>query len=98
MVELELNDPTGEAWKVMRSDLSEGRDLGQVNIQRFPGGMPWIGIPAFFNLPVALTPADLKAGDVDVALMGTEFYNSAPVQSYAPTTLRANTKSTIYLA
>jgi arginase family enzyme len=28
------------------------------------------GIPTFFKLPIALTPEDLKAGDVDVAIIG----------------------------
>ena len=31
---------------------------------------PKLGIPTFFNLPVALTPEDLVAGEVDVAIMG----------------------------
>ena len=95
---LDLNDPTGEAWKIMREDLSEGREPGPINIRRFRGGMPWISIPTFFNLPVALTPEDLKAGQVEVAIMGAEFYNSPRVQSYGPTELRANTKSAIYHA
>lgn len=98
LYQLDLDDPTGEAWKIIRDDLSEGREPGPINIQRFPGGMPWIGIPTFFNLPVALTPADLKAGEVDVAILGAEFYNSPRVQSYGPTALRANTKSSIYHA
>lgn len=95
---LDLNDPTGEAWAIIRDDLSKGREPGPINIQRFPGGMPWIGIPTFFNLPVALTPEDLKAGQVEVAILGAEFYNSPRVQSYGPTELRANTKSSIYHA
>lgn len=28
-----------------------------------------MGIPTFFKLPVALTPEDLKAGDVDIAII-----------------------------
>ena len=95
---LDLTDPTGEAWAIIREDLSAGREPGPINIQRFPGGMPWVGIPTFFNLPVALTPEDLAAGQVEVAIMGAEFYNSPRVQSYGPTELRANTKSSIYHA
>src|SRR5258708_37976770 len=34
------------------------------------GSGPKLGIPTFFNLPVALTPEDLKAGKVDVAIVG----------------------------
>lgn len=92
------DDPTYDVWKKFRSDLSEGREPGPINIQRYSGGMPWIGIPTFFNLPVALTPEDLKAGDVEVAILGAEFYNSARVQSYGPTEMRASTKSEIYHA
>jgi len=48
----------------------KGREPGPINIQRFPGGPGWAGIPTFFKLPIALTPEDLKAGDVDVAIIG----------------------------
>ena len=48
----------------------QGREPGPINIQRFPGGPGWAGIPTFFKLPIALTPEDLKAGDVDVAIIG----------------------------
>lgn len=98
LVELDLKDPTGEAWKVIRDDLGKGREPGPINIRRYRGGMPWVSIPTFFNLPVALTPEDLKAGEIDVAILGAEFYNSPRVQSYGPTELRANTKSAIYHA
>lgn len=98
LYKLDLDDPTGEAWKIIRKDLGKGREPGPINIHRYPGGMPWIGIPTFFSLPVALTPEDLKAGEVDVAILGAEFYNSPRVQSYGPTEMRANTKSAIYHA
>jgi agmatinase len=32
--------------------------------------MSWFGIPTFFHLPIALTPEDLKAGKVEVAILG----------------------------
>ena len=46
------------------------REPGPINIQRTDGGLAFFGIPSFFRLPDALTPEDLKAGKVDVALMG----------------------------
>lgn len=95
-VALDMKDPSGEVWKVLREDLGKDREPGPINIRRFSGGMPWISIPTFFNLPVALTPQDLKAGEIEVAILGAEFYNSARVQSYGPTELRANTRSSVY--
>ena len=53
-----------------RDDLKEGRDPGPINIQRYPGGMTPQGIPSFFRLPVAMTPDDLRAGQVEVAILG----------------------------
>lgn len=48
----------------------EGREPGPIDIQRFIGGAGWFGIPTFFKLPVALTPEDLRAGAVEVAIVG----------------------------
>ena len=66
----DLDDPTYDLWKLVRDDLSEGREPGPIDVQRYYGGLGWQGIPTFFRLPVALTPEDLKAGKVDV-LIGT---------------------------
>ena len=46
------------------------REPGPINVSRYLHSGPKQGIPTFFNLPVALTPADLKAGNVEVAIMG----------------------------
>jgi len=46
------------------------REPGPINVSRYLNSGPKQGIPTFFNLPIALTPADLKAGDVEVAIMG----------------------------
>ena len=43
------------------------RDPGPIDIQRTTTGFMYQGIPTFFRSPVALTPEDLRAGDVDVA-------------------------------
>ena len=61
VIELDKADPTYDLWKLIRDDLSEGREPGPINIQRTWGGFGWQGIPTFFRLPVALVPADLEA-------------------------------------
>jgi len=70
VIPLDREDPTYDLWKLRRDDLTEGRDPGPINVQRFPGGVGWMGIPTFFRLPVALVPGDLVAGQVDVAILG----------------------------
>jgi agmatinase len=70
VIPLDTKDPAYNLWQTTRDDLMKGREPGPINIQRFPGGAGWSGIPTFFKLPVALTPEDLKAGDVDVAIIG----------------------------
>ena len=61
VIPLDTEDPTYNLWRTVRDNLNENREPGIINIQRFPGGTGWNGIPTFFRLPVALTPADLKA-------------------------------------
>jgi len=70
VIPLDTKDPAYNLWQTTREGLTEGREPGPINIQRFPGGPGWSGIPTFFKLPIALTPEDLKAGDVDVAIIG----------------------------
>jgi len=70
VIPLDTKDPAYNLWQTTREDLMKGREPGPINIQRFPGGAGWAGIPTFFKLPIALTPEDLKAGDVDVAIIG----------------------------
>ena len=68
VIPLDTKDPAYNLWQTTREGLMKGREPGPINIQRFPGGPGWAGIPTFFKLPIALTPEDLKAGDVDVAI------------------------------
>ncbi len=69
-IPMDPDDPLYDVWKLIRDDLSEGREPGPINIQRQPFGFGFNGIPTFFRLPVALTPEDLKVGNVDVAFLG----------------------------
>jgi agmatinase len=47
VIPLNREDPTYDLWKLRRDDLSEGREPGPINVQRFPGGFGWNGIPTF---------------------------------------------------
>lgn len=70
-IPLDAKDPTFNDWKMRRSPAFDTpRQPGPINVQRYVSSGPKQGIPTFFNLPVALTPADLVAGEVDVAIMG----------------------------
>ena len=92
VIPLDTNDPAYNIWQTTRGDLMEGREPGPINIQRFPGGAGWFGIPTFFRLPVALTPEDLKAGNVDVAIFGgyTDMGGGGRGAAWGPSAFRAS--------
>ena len=71
VIPLDTEDPTYNVWRTLR-DFSKDpkREPGPINVQKYEMGMSWFGIQTFFHLPVALTPEDLKAGKVEVAIMG----------------------------
>ena len=96
IVQLNPNDPTYNAWKEMREDLAEGREPGPINVQRYKGGFPWVGIPTFFHLPVALTPKDLEAGQVEVAIMGAELVGGMRARTWGPMEMRNPRQSDVY--
>lgn len=92
IIPLDTDDPAYNLWQTPRDDLDEGREPGPINVQRFHGGAGWLGIPTFFKLPVALTPEDLIAGDVDVAIFGAHIdmgggYRGA---AWGPNAMRAS--------
>ncbi len=94
-IPLDPKDPYYNIWRQLRddfvfntSDLESERKPGPINVQRFAGHYNWIGIPTFFRLPVALTPEDLEAGKVDVAIMGAESAGDARARSYGPAEMR----------
>lgn len=70
VIPLDTKDPSYNAWQTPRDDLQQGRDPGSINPNRFPFGMAYTAMPTFFSQPLALTPADLSAADVDVAVIG----------------------------
>ncbi len=94
-IRLNPDDPTLDDWKQIREMADDPkREPGPINIQRFAGGFGWTGIPTFFMLPVALTPEDLVAGEVDVALLGAPLDMGSGVRGagQGPKTLRASDK------
>jgi agmatinase len=70
-IPLDTESESFNGWKVRRPSVFDTpREPGPINLNRYLGAGPKQGIPTFFNLPVALTPADLKAGKVEVAIVG----------------------------
>jgi agmatinase len=71
VIPLHTKDPSYNAWQKLR-DFSKDpkREPGPINLQKYDFGWSWFGIPTFFHLPVALTTEDLKAGKVEVAIIG----------------------------
>lgn len=90
-IPLYTKDPTLNMWKERRPDLSAGREPGPINVQRMPGGFYPSGIPTFYRSPVALTPEDLRVGEVDVAMIGAYTDNTIAMRgaAYGPTMFRA---------
>jgi len=66
---LNTDSPNFNAWTVRRpSSFDPEREPGPVQLQRYMGG--GMGISTFAGAPVAFTPEDLIAGEVDVAIVG----------------------------
>ncbi len=93
-IPLNTDAPAFNGWKTRRpAEFDTPREPGPININRYLRAGPKSGIPSFFSLPVALTPADLVAGEVDVAIMGagldmgTGFRGAA----YGPRAVRTGT-------
>lgn len=93
-IPLNTEDDGFNGWKTKRpAEFDTPREAGPININRYLRAGPKQGIPTFFNLPVALTPEDLVAGEVDVAIMGigldtgTGFRGAA----YGPRAVRTGT-------
>lgn len=94
VIPLDEGDPSYNSWRTPNPALSEGREPGPVEIMRFPG-QGWMQMPTFFHQPLAFTPEDLKAGNVDVAIMGglTDMGGGARGASRGPNAVR---NSSIY--
>src|ERR1700736_3613203 len=70
-IPLDPRDPIKDATSLYRDCRDNPkREPGPINIQKTLGGLAYQGIRTFFRAPVALCPEDLKAGGVDIAIMG----------------------------
>lgn len=70
-IPLDTRDPLLDATALYRDCRDNPqRAPGPIDIQKTQGGMAYQGIPTFFHAPVALCAEDLKAGAIDVAIMG----------------------------
>ncbi len=69
-IPLNTASPWFNAWKLKRPLLLDpARDAGPLDLGRYIGGRGG-GFSTFAGAPVAFTPEDLKAGKVDVAIVG----------------------------
>lgn len=92
-IPLNPDDPILEVWSAKRdSSMDPKRDPGPIDLTRQGGGMAYVGIPTFFKQPVALTQEDLKAGEVDVAIMGSSLDMSSGRRgaAYGPMAFRTS--------
>ncbi|WP_320775091.1 agmatinase family protein [Streptomyces sp. CRN 30] len=65
------DDATADAWR-RRIDRRGGprREPGPIDLQRYAFTPPYAGIATLFGLPLCLDQDDLRAGQVDVAVLG----------------------------
>ena len=70
VIPLDTDDPSYNLWRTLRDFSEDDREPGLINIHQYDFNFSYNAIPTFFNTKVALTPADLKAGKVDVAILG----------------------------
>ncbi|WP_193378864.1 arginase family protein, partial [Sphingobium sp. ba1] len=69
-IPLDTRSPWFNAWKARRpNSMDPKRDVGPIELTRYIGGWGG-GFATFAGAPVAMTPEDLKAGKVDVAIVG----------------------------
>ena len=61
--------PDAWKWEVDRTS-DPRREPGPINLQRYAFVPAYAGIATLFGLPLCLNPDDLRAGHVDVAVVG----------------------------
>jgi len=70
-IPLNTEDPAFNGFQTpLPAGMNPPRQAGPINLNRYMMAGAKLGIPTFFNSPVALTPEDLVAGGVEVAVMG----------------------------
>jgi agmatinase len=96
MASIPLNTESGgfNGWRTLRpKEFDTPRTPGPININRYMGSGPKLGIPTFLNLPVAITPEDLVAGEIEVAIMGIPMDTGSGARgaAYGPRAVRTGT-------
>ena len=88
---LNPDDPTYDLWRTPKKNLQGDRTPGLIDLHRYPIGLSSSGIATFLQRPAALTPADLKAADVDVAIVGAplDFSGGMRGATFGPRALRS---------
>lgn len=67
-IALNTESPIFNAWRLRRpASMDPEREAGTISLGRYNGGG---GPPTFGGFPLALTPEDLEAAEVDVAIVG----------------------------
>ncbi len=90
-IPLNTEYPGFNDWKTRRpAALGTPRTPGPIDLNRYMYSGPKSGIPTFFNLPVAITPQDLVAGEVEVAIMGAPLDMGTGIRgaAYGPRAVR----------
>jgi agmatinase len=65
------DETRNEAWQQRRDSSGDPqRQPGPINLNRYAQANYPAGIPTFMRMPVCLTPDDLRAGQVEVAVIG----------------------------
>jgi len=86
----------GPFWKLRRDRSKQPqREPGPIDLQRYQASLAYSGIATFMGLPLALTPEDLKAGKVDVAVVGAPVDTSLGHRGaqYGPRYIRADERT-----
>ncbi|MCC5887272.1 MAG: agmatinase family protein [Gammaproteobacteria bacterium] len=70
-IPLNTDTPNFNSHRVRRpQEFNPRRDPGPINLNRYLSTRPSDGVLTFLQMPVAMTPEDLIAGGVDVAIVG----------------------------
>ena len=83
-------DLSGVGVYTKRPDLQGDRPPGLIDLRRYMFQMGMSGIQTFLGSPMALTPADLRAAEVDVAIIGAglDFSYGMRGSAYGPKMVR----------
>ena len=99
---LNTDDPSHpDGWNARNEKPKLEREPGPIDLQRYYAGTMHNAFPTFFAMPIALSTEDLRAGQVEVAIVGsTADMNAVPGTRWAANYLRGfvNSSATYFLA